>query len=204
MIKLAKFYSFFLHPLFMPLITLLVVLEMDSTIYLDPSLRNFIFLILLINTLAPGISIWVMYKRGIVSDLEVEKRSERFVPFLLVIFYYLMSYLILRLSDIGLQVEILSLFSALITTLVFCLIISFFYKISMHTMAHGALLGVVVALAHLHEINALFAICLIILSGASMAWARILLRLHTPAQTLLGWGAGALVHYCFLMNNWYF
>ncbi|MGB1033246.1 MAG: hypothetical protein ACPGWM_11545, partial [Flavobacteriales bacterium] len=82
MARLAKFYSFLLHPLFMPLITWAIVLYIDSTIYMRETLRNFIFLILLINTIAPGISIWVMYKRGIISDLEVEKRSERFVPFL--------------------------------------------------------------------------------------------------------------------------
>ena len=188
----------------MPLITLAIVLGIDPTIYLEKNLRNFIFLILAINTLAPGISIWVMFKRGIISDLEVEKRSERLIPFLLVIFYYVMSYLILRLSEIIVPHEILSLLSALILSLVVCLLVSLFYKISMHTMAHGALFGVIAALGHLHAIDVLAAIGLVSLAGASMAWARIKLRLHTPAQTLWGWGVGGLIHYWFLIKDWFF
>lgn len=181
-----------------------LLLWIDTPIYLTDPLRDFVFLILLINTLAPGVSIWVMYKRGVISDLEVAKRSERFVPFLLVIFYYAMSYLILRTSDVSFEREILSLLSALMFSLVICLFISFFYKISMHTMAHGALFGAVVALSHLYEANNLALITIVLFAGAGMAWARIMLRLHTPAQTLLGWALGAAVHYEFLLKGWYF
>ena len=140
----AKVVSFVFHPLWMPLVTLLLALNMDPYLFLPPTYYWFLMVTLIINTIAPALSIFVMYKMGHISSLEVENRKQRLLPFTLVTLYYLMSYAIVRTKLGGIQVEVLSLFSALIVTLVICMLISIRYKISMHLMAQGALFGILI------------------------------------------------------------
>ena len=57
-------------------------------------LSYFLFVLLLINTLAPAVSLWMLQRRGFISDLDIRSRKERPWPFLLVLAYYTMAYLL--------------------------------------------------------------------------------------------------------------
>lgn len=201
--EFAKIISFAFHPLWMPLNTLLLVLNVDPYLFIPEPYYWFLMVVLIINTIAPALSIFVMYKMGHISSLEVEKRKQRFLPFILVTFYYAMSYGIVRAKLGGIQVEVLSLFSALIVTLVICMLISMRYKISMHLMAHGALFGVLIALGMKHAINVIGLLLCVTAVSALVAWARIKLRVHLDHQTLAGWSLGGLVHFLFVYFAWF-
>ena len=54
----------------------------------------YLFVLLLINTVAPAISLWLLRRRGVISDLDIRNRRERPWPFLLVLAYYLMAYVL--------------------------------------------------------------------------------------------------------------
>jgi membrane-associated phospholipid phosphatase len=193
--RLAKVVSYILHPLWMPLITLVWVLREDPFLFVQGDVFIFLFIILLINSLAPGLSIFIMYKRGMISSLEVEKRKERFVPFLLVMLYYSLSYMVLRTKQTPIPNEIYSLLFALIVSLAISMLISFKYKISMHTMAQGALFGVFFALGVKHALQFHLLLMCIALMGALVAWARLRMKVHTPSQVLTGWLLGVSIHF---------
>ena len=57
-------------------------------------LFSYLFVLLFINTLAPAVSLWLLKRRGVISDLDIRNRSERPWPFLLVLAYYLMAYVL--------------------------------------------------------------------------------------------------------------
>ena len=68
MTGLAKFVSGVLHPLCMPLLTLGLLLATDGYLAHRLGLFAYLFVLLLINTLAPALSMFILKKRGVISD----------------------------------------------------------------------------------------------------------------------------------------
>ena len=94
MTGIAKLVSAVLHPLCMPLLTLGLLLATDGYLAHRLGLFAYLFVLLLINTLAPALSMFILKKRGVISDWDIRMRHERPWPFLLVLAYYLMAYVL--------------------------------------------------------------------------------------------------------------
>ena len=105
MTGLAKFVSGVLHPLCMPLLTLGLLLATDGYLAHRLGLFSYLFVLLLINTLAPALSMFILKKRGVISDWDIRMRHERPWPFLLVLAYYLMAY-VLVVSSTAVEVPL--------------------------------------------------------------------------------------------------
>jgi len=98
---IAKLISAFLHPFVMPMGTLVLMLHFD--LYLSHRIDVFIYLAMVIgiNSLAPAFSLWFMYKRKLISDLDIRNRKERVKPFLIVLSYFTLAYILtLEISGI--------------------------------------------------------------------------------------------------------
>lgn len=80
--SLALVVSYVLHPLWVPLFLFLLLWAVDPWLRLQPAMMVYVTSILLINALAPAISIYALHRRGALSDLEASKRSERTIPFI--------------------------------------------------------------------------------------------------------------------------
>ncbi|NQX91532.1 MAG: phosphatase PAP2 family protein [Flavobacteriales bacterium] len=187
----------------MPLFTVLLIFWVDPFLVVGDGVYKFVLAILAINTVAPAVSIYFMFKFGQISSLEVENRKQRFLPFGLVIMYYLIAYVLLRLKLNTLPEEIYAMLCALLFTLLVCMIISTRYKISMHLMSHGALFGVLAALGMVHGLDLRIWVIISILVGAVVAISRHRIGVHTPDQTLSGWLLGAVIHFFFVSNALY-
>ncbi len=184
----------------MPLITLAVVYYIDPFLGLHPKVFRLLLLVLLINLIAPGLSILLMRSRKMVSNLDITQRSERFLPFALFLFYYGLSYYWLRVNggDLLIPVIVYGVFSALLVSLVLSTLITLRTKISMHLLAMGSVCGVIAAVNRIHLLGAgdLLGVGLIV--AGAVGWARITLGVHTPRQVYLGFCLGFTVHFGFL------
>ena len=100
--------SYVFHPLWMPLLVFLFLWGVDPWLQLQPSVMLYVGSILLINAIAPALSLLVLHRRGALSDLEVSKRKERTVPFLVVLFYQVLGYYALTRPGVFLPYEMLS------------------------------------------------------------------------------------------------
>ena len=85
--RLAQFLSILFHPLWMPLLIYVIVRWMDPYFIAPTNADAFVLALLIINIIAPAVSILFMIKYGMVSGIELRERKERFGPYLLVIFY---------------------------------------------------------------------------------------------------------------------
>ena len=94
----AKWISAILHPLLMPLVTLVLVFGMDPYLQSLPHVFVYMGVVVLVNTLAPAISIFVLHRRGMLSDLDIRNRKERSLPFFIVLAYFIMTYILLVTS----------------------------------------------------------------------------------------------------------
>lgn len=123
---------------------------------------------------------------GMVSDADITERKERLLPYSIITFGYLVGALVLW--AVGAPTEVVAAMACYFTVTAVCTAITAFWKISMHM---AGIAGPVVAASLLLPRTALASIVLIPL----LAWARLVLRRHTPAQIAGGMVVPALVTY---------
>ena len=110
---LAVVISYVLHPLWTPLIMLGLLWCVDPWLRLQPAVMAYVASVLVINAVAPAVSLYVLHRRGVLRDLEVSKQSERTLPFLIVLFYQALGYFALTRPGVYLPPEILGLVVAM-------------------------------------------------------------------------------------------
>lgn len=193
--SLARFFSWVLHPLFMPLITFLIANELDPLLLYHDQMTTIVALCLVINIVAPGIGIWVMIRRKIISDAEVSDRTQRAAPYLLVIFYFACTYVIFRVKHGLVSDAFMSLILAVPLSLLISLLINRWWKISVHALAQGGVVGAFVGLSAVHSTNFLLPIALFCVAGGVVAASRVYLKLHTHSQVYAGFALGLIVNW---------
>jgi hypothetical protein len=203
MTRAATVVSYVLHPLWMPLFTLSLVYWIDPFLGLHPPVFRFLLFILVVNTVAPGLSVLFMVRRGVITDLEIRRKRERFIPFLLFLFYYGLSYALIRLRVEYVPTDVLVVFFALIVSLVVGMLFTLRTKISMHLMAIGGLCGSLAAFNEMHLLGRDYIIALVLIGAGLLGWARIRMGVHSHRQVYLGFLVGFLVHYGFLTFRLY-
>jgi membrane-associated phospholipid phosphatase len=187
----AKLISAFLHPFVMPAATLMLLLHFD--IYLSLRIEMFIYLALVIsiNSIAPAISLWFMYKRNLISDLDIRNRKERVKPFLIVLSYYTLAYILtLDISGVSVPELYRSLMLGLVLSIFAGWLITLKFKISMHMLASGGVLAAILISAIRLETLDLQWIAGIIISGGIVGWSRVYLGAHTLKEVYSGYAVG--------------
>lgn len=203
MTRAATVVSYVLHPLWMPLMTLSLAYWMDPFLGLHPPVFRFLLFILVVNTVAPGLSVLFMIRRGVITDLEIRRKRERFVPFVLFLFYYGLSYILIRIRVEYVPIDVLTVFFALLVSLIVGMLFTLRTKISMHLMAIGGLCGTLSALNQMHLLSRGYIIAAVLIGAGILGWARIRMGVHSHQQVYLGFSVGFLVHYGFLMLRIY-
>ena len=191
MTRLAKFVSGVLHPLCMPLLTLGLLLATDGYLAHRLGLFSYLFVLLLINTLAPALSMFILKKRGVISDWDIRMRHERPWPFLLVLAYYLMAY-VLVVSSTAVEVPLFyqNVLLSLVVAIASAWVVTWKAKISMHMLAQGGIMGVYLHVAMTNQMWSLGSVSLLLLGAGLVGWSRLHLSAHTPGQVYAGYVLG--------------
>ncbi|MDD2436774.1 MAG: hypothetical protein PHG27_07675 [Massilibacteroides sp.] len=134
--------------------------------------------------LVPGLFILLLKLSGSVSDLEVTDRSERVLPFLVMIFSVLVFIFFIRRMQVPFW--FVGILIGVVLSLLLSLVVNFYWKISIHGVGIGGLIGAVMGIARIHMVNASWLFMLLILIAGSLATARIILNKHTPMQMYAG------------------
>ena len=196
----AKFISAVFHPFLMPLFTIFLLRHFD--VFLSNRIDVFLYLalIIVITTLATGFSILLMRKRGMISDLDIRNRSERFKPFLIVLGYYVMAY-VLTLEFTGISIPVLyrSLMLGLVVSILTGLIVTMRFKLSMHLLAIGGVLAAVIYVGIINVTSDLNWIASIVIASGLLAWSRLELEAHTLKEVYVGFSVGFLCMFCVLI-----
>jgi hypothetical protein len=193
--KIAKIISFVFHPIFMPSYALLFLMFFQYSFFslsIPLKIKWLILSMVFITTvLFPLLSIFIMFRKGMINSLKMESRQERIFPFITTaIFYYLTYYLLSRIQiSYIFHVFILGSTLLIITTL----FINFFWKISIHMIAIGGVLGTFLGLSTLAILNIPQFILLLIFISGVIGFSRIKLNAHNPAQVYTGFLTGTLI-----------
>jgi len=185
--SLANFISILFHPLFIPLYVLLVLLFSNAyfAVILNRSFKIFLFLFTLTaGVVLPLLSATLFKKFGIISSLRMPDRKERVLPFLMTSIYYIIAFSSLQKIEY-LPSTYSKLFLATSLILLCVALITYFWKISIHLMSLGSMVGLLLALNLDNPFFLLPFITTILIAGIT-ASSRLSLKVHTPAQLYLG------------------
>jgi uncharacterized BrkB/YihY/UPF0761 family membrane protein len=197
-VRLAKFLSILFHPLWMPLLIYILVRWLDPYYMGHTQADNFVMLLLVINIVAPALSMLIMIRYGMLSSIDLRERKERFGPYLLVIFYYALSYSMLRWKGPSLPPEVFSFFVAVVLSLILSLVINTFWKISVHMLAQGGVFGTLMGLHALHRADVMvFVIGAVVMAGLT-GYSRVRLEAHTHGQVYAGFCLGVVTNWVVL------
>ncbi len=189
----ANFVSILFHPLFVPLYVLLVLLFSNAYFAVILTLYFKVFLLtftLLAGVFLPLLSAALFKKFGMISSLRMPNRKERVLPFLITSIYYIIAYSSLQKIE-SLPDTYSLLFLATSFILLCVAAITYFWKISIHLMSLGSMVGLLLALGLNYPFFLLPFLVTILIAGLT-ASARLTLNAHTPAQLYIGFLFGFL------------
>ena len=191
----SHFISSVFQPLLMPIysVALLFVYTHFKFIYAS---QFFSLLIptVLFTFLIPGVLIYVMLRVGIISDLSLLKRRDRFAPYAVTMLSF--GFLIYYFYNLGLPLWFLLMLVAPIITMIIATIITLWWKISAHMFGVSSLVGGVMSVCYFVEkSNPYFLFMILFVIAGMVGVSRLILRRHTPNQVYAGFLLGFIVSF---------
>ncbi len=187
---IAKVISFILHPLIMPTIGLLFIYSSDLSIsFFSPDQKRAIFLLIFLSTFVIPlgfIPLIMLNKREF--HIEMTSARDRLLPFFLTAVTYFMAFYFLKKA--GLPSFLLYFIFGSGVAVLLATIITFFWKISIHMIGIGGIMGLLFFLSvNFHADVFLMSILTVLLSGV-IGTSRLALQVHTPSQIYAGFVIG--------------
>jgi len=191
--KLTQLISILLHPMFMPLLAVhLTLLVLPSLAFTLSQNLLLIYGILVFSTMIlPLVSIFWLMRKGKVSSLEMSNHKERSLPLFKTVIWMSFGYYLLQNLLFYTPILKAELLGAIIIILI-AAIVSKYWKISLHLLGIGGVVGVFIALQIMHG-DFLYLLLLFILLSGLLGVARIKQKAHNYAQVYAGFLVGLSV-----------
>lgn len=187
---LAKFISIVFHPLLMPLYGLGIIFTAPTFLgYMPVKVKKILFLLVFINNVFIPLILLPFFKnRHLISTYTIEGKKERAVPLIMMsVLYSVTSFVIFRYQ---IPVFLKSFIFASTFLVIFVTLINFWYKISIHAVASGALNAVVVLLSIKMSSSLVGYLISTILTAGLILSSRLKLNSHNPGQVWSGFFTG--------------
>lgn len=190
-----KSVSIIFHPMLSATMAVVLLLNTDHYLSLITNdIKISIYIIyLIISFVLPMSFLPLMYYLGLISKVELDSKNDRILPLIVVSIIYALSWYYMK--KIGFPLILLSIILSATVSIVCSLVITIFYKISLHTVSIGGLIGFAVFLNNYLNINVSFPIIIIFIVGGLVGTARLYLNKHDIKQVALGYLIGFICVY---------
>ncbi len=192
--QVSALLSYILHPVFMPLAAMLILLFSHTYLsYLPVTIKSFDLILVALNTvLIPLMYMFLLRHTGFIGSFRLDTRKERYMPLSLYLIFTFITFWVLK--KVHQPVIIYDLFLGLSFTMFFTLMISFRWKISLHMVGIGGFSGLLFAATY--RLGHVFFLYLwlgsLVVSGL-LATARLVHGSHNPPDIYTGFFLGYLV-----------
>jgi hypothetical protein len=190
--RLAKIISIVFHPLLMPVYGMIIIFSAPTLLgYLPFNVKKLLILILLVNNVLLPLSLLPFFiHRKIISSWTISERKERNIPLIIItILYFATSYIVFKFpipAFLKSFIYAAALLSVIVT------IINFWWKISLHSVGAGALIGLVLSLSFKMLTPLEWYLISAVIAGGLVLSSRLKLNLHGPLQVWMGLVTGFL------------
>jgi membrane-associated phospholipid phosphatase len=188
---LARIISIVFHPLLMATY-LYSFFAFALPVAFDPiredDIWNFVFLLFCVTFVLPVLNIGLFKSFGTIKSFSMEERKERLMPFIFItVLYCVVTYLFYSRTPVTLKDNFVKFLLIIDALVILSTLITFFYKVSVHSIAIWGLIGILLPLNKIADSGVLFYPMLgfIVLAGVIMS-ARLKLNVHTPREVMVG------------------
>ena len=193
--KAAQLFSVIFHPLLIPTYFLTILLNTQSYISFYIPFVSKIKLIAFIFTSTFLIPLMLIYfiifkANGLIQSLKMETRKERTYPFILTALLFYMIYYFLKQNNIPVINFLASFIWVSTLIIVIALLINLVWKISIHMLGIGGLIGVWFVLNSKLFLNLYILIPILLLCAGLTGFARLKLNAHKPSEVYVGFILG--------------
>lgn len=202
--KAAHVLSLVLHPVWMPTYALMIAFAADPHLTFAFTLKGqwtIVAMVLVMTALFPIASTLMLWRSGMVSKPAMPGRRERTLPYVLTLVYFMMTYYLLR--RIPSHTVTLSIFTGIMASLAAVSVINLRWKVSLHMVGIGGLVGMLLALVIVHGAPIGWLPLVFLLAGA-LGSARLLVGDHSPAQVYTGALIGIAATFLCVIGRWYY
>ena len=193
MTKLSNIISTVFHPLLMTTYLVLLLGFFFPPMLMLPKDKVFVFasVIFGITFVLPVVNILIFKQFNMISSLTMMDRKDRIVPFIFITALYV-AVAALFYYRIHLSANFTKIMAVTAAMVVFACIITFFFKVSIHSLAIWGALGIILPLNKAAGAGLISATVFLLVAAGLVMAARLQLNAHTPREILVG----ALVGLC--------
>jgi hypothetical protein len=141
----------------------------------------------------PAVNLLLFRYLGSIQSLYLETRQERILPFIFISLMY-GSVAFLFYYNLHFSANFNKLMLIVAALVLVATVITFFYKVSVHSLAMGGFIGILFPLIRFSPALLLPTTFIIAIMGVVIS-SRLLLGAHTPRETLVGGLAGVMAGY---------
>lgn len=183
--KISKAISWVYHPLIIPTLGILVLFYSGTDLSIIPYDKKWILLTVFLWTyVIPLIFIPLFIYLGVILNVQMESRSERYIPMVVTFIVYMFCYYLVKRTSIP-QPYHSFLLGSLICILV-TMLVTLKYKISIHMVGGGGMIALVAYIAFTHQVDLQFYLGIAIVLAGLTGTARLILKAHTPDEVYTG------------------
>ena len=190
--SLEKIVSILFHPVFVPTITVFLVVKIYSNIIILENQAGIILIgTCVFSLILPLLSVFVLLLTKKIDSLEMPKKEERFLPILFASIWMILGFYFMK--EIFSYAPIMkSIYLGAIYVMLISLLITKKWKISLHMLAIGGATGVFIMLEFLFGQNLMLLLITILISGI-LGFSRLSLKAHSLHQIYAGFIVGNII-----------
>jgi hypothetical protein len=157
--KIATFLTYLLHPLLAPIAGIFLLTRSGTYIAdLNPEIISLITLIVITLTLVLPVCLIPFYLYfKMIRQISIPEKQERLIPMIITLVAYLGAWFLIRRLPVS-QLYGRFLLGACLSLLI-ALLLSFYWKISLHMTGLGGLVGLVLALSRKLGVEMMVLLC---------------------------------------------
>lgn len=190
--SLEKIVSILFHPVFVPTITVFLVVKIYSNIIILENQAGIILIgTCVFSLILPLLSVFILLLTKKIDSLEMPKKEERFLPILFASIWMMLGFYFMK--EIFSYAPIMkSIYLGAIYVMLIALLITKKWKISLHMLAIGGTTGVLIMLEFLFGQNLMLLLITILISGI-LGFSRLSLKAHSLNQIYAGFILGNII-----------
>ena len=190
--SLEKIVSILFHPVFVPTITVFLVIKIYSNIIILENQAGIILIgTCVFSLILPLLSVFILLLTKKIDSLEMPKKEERFLPILFASICMILGFYFMK--EIFSYAPIMkSIYLGAIYVMLIALLITKKWKISLHMLAIGGATGVLIMLEFLFGQNLILLLITILISGI-LGFSRLSLKAHSLNQIYAGFIVGNII-----------
>jgi membrane-associated phospholipid phosphatase len=189
----STLFSVLFHPLLLPTYAFVFLNWAYPYLFfnLDIINKTRLFATIFINTfIFPMIALVIMKKLDFISSYQLPDRKERIIPYIAIIAFYFWTYLVVK--NLGIGGFINDILFGVCISIFLLFFFNGFSKISAHTTASGAFVGLTFFLAFNSVYNIEIPLMIVIFLAGLVGASRLYLNAHSSFEIFSGYALGII------------